>query len=82
MKKALSGVVEHTTMVASNEPVTKKIALRREPIRLSSHPQKAPARAAATLLHRPSTTMVSAFQCITVAAYTPLNSMSTTNPSL
>src|SRR6476660_4143026 len=49
-KNALPGVVEHTTMVASNYPATKNTALRRDPIRSSSQPQNAPARAAATLL--------------------------------
>ncbi len=45
MKRAVSGLVEHTMTMASSDPATKIMALRREPIFRSIQPARAPARA-------------------------------------
>lgn len=82
MNSAVSGLVEHTTTMASSDPATKIMALRREPILRSIQPASRPAKEAAILLSSPCMISASALQRSTPAAYTPVKAISTTKPSL
>ncbi len=81
-KKTMSVVTEKMITLAISPPRTKRMVAILEPAFSSSQPAKRPPNVATTLLARPSTTSILAFQCRIPAANTPVNSISAMKPSL